>query len=108
MTQILDGKALAGKIREELKQEVQQLSKSGITPSLTVILVGEDPASQVYVRNKERAATEVGIHSNVIRLSEETTQEELLGYVNTLNHDASVHGILVQLPLPNTSIQMQS
>ena len=100
MTQILDGKALAGKIREELKEEVQQLSKSGITPSLTVILVGEDPASQVYVRNKERAATEVGIHSNVIRLSEETTQEELLGYVNTLNHDASVHGILVQLPLP--------
>ena len=100
MTQILDGKALAGKIREELKQEVQQLSKSRITPSLTVILVGEDPASQVYVRNKERAATEVGIHSNVIRLAEETTQEELLEYVNTLNDDASVHGILVQLPLP--------
>ena len=100
MTQILDGKALAGKIREELKQEVQQLSKSGVTPSLTVILVGEDPASQVYVRNKERAATEVGIHSNVIRLSEETTQEELLEYVNKLNHDASIHGILVQLPLP--------
>jgi len=91
MTQILDGKALAGKIREELKEEVQQLSKSGVTPSLTVILVGEDPASQVYVRNKERAATEVGIHSN---------EEELLEYVNTLNHDASVHGILVQLPLP--------
>ena len=100
MTQILDGKALAGKIREELKHEVQQLSKSGVTPSLTVILVGEDPASQVYVRNKERAATEVGIHSNVIRLSEETTQEELLEFVNKLNHDASVHGILVQLPLP--------
>ena len=100
MTQILDGKALAGKIREGLKQEVQQLSKSGVTPSLTVILVGEDPASQVYVRNKERAATEVGIHSNVIRLSEETTQEELLEYVNKLNHDASIHGILVQLPLP--------
>ena len=100
MTQILDGKALAGKIREGLKQEVQQLSKSGVTPSLTVILVGEDPASQVYVRNKERAATEVGIHSNVIRLAEETTQEELLEYVNTLNLDASVHGILVQLPLP--------
>ena len=100
MTQILDGKALAGKIREELKEEVQQLSKSGVTPSLTVILVGEDPASQVYVRNKERAATEVGIHSNVIRLSEETTQEELLEYVNKLNHDASIHGILVQLPLP--------
>ena len=96
MTQILDGKALAGKIREGLKQEVQQLSKSGVTPSLTVILVGEDPASQVYVRNKERAATEVGIHSNVIRLSEETTQEELLEYVNKLNHDASIHGILVQ------------
>ena len=84
MTQILDGKALAGKIREGLKQEVLQLSKSGITPSLTVILVGEDPASQVYVRNKERAATEVGIHSNVIRLSEETTQEELLEYVNKI------------------------
>ena len=100
MTQILDGKALAGKIREGLKQEVQQLSKTGSTPSLTVILVGEDPASQVYVRNKERAATEVGIHSNVIRLSEETTQEELLEYVNKLNHDARVHGILVQLPLP--------
>mgnify|MGYP000852077775 CR=1 FL=1 len=64
------------------------------------ILVGEDPASQVYVRNKERAATEVGIHSNVIRLAEETAQEELLAYVNTLNDDASVHGILVQLPLP--------
>ena len=105
MTQILDGKALAGKIREELKQEVQQLSKSGIIPSLTVILVGEDPASQVYVRNKERAATEVGIHSNVIRLSEETTQEELLEYVNTLNHDASVHGILVQLPLAEAVLE---
>ena len=100
MTQILDGKALAGKIREELKQEVQQLSSSGVISSLTVILVGEDPASQVYVRNKERAATEVGIHSNVIRLAEETTQEELLEYVNTLNLDDSVHGILVQLPLP--------
>ena len=99
MTQILDGKALAGKIREGLKQEVEQLSKSGVTPSLTVILV-EDPASQVYVRNKERAATEVGIHSNVIRLAEERTQEELLEYVNTLNVDDSVHGILVQLPLP--------
>ena len=97
---IIDGKQLAQQIREGLTQKVEELKRQGKTPGLAVVLVGEDPASQVYVRNKEKGCAEVGIMSKVFRLPEETTQEELLKLVDELNHDATIHGILVQLPLP--------
>ncbi|HKM42761.1 MAG TPA: bifunctional methylenetetrahydrofolate dehydrogenase/methenyltetrahydrofolate cyclohydrolase FolD [Limnochordia bacterium] len=97
---IIDGKGIAAEIRGDLKKEVAELTAQGQIPGLVVILVGEDPASTVYVRNKERSSKEVGINSTVHRLPAETTQEELLGLIERLNNDASVHGILVQLPLP--------
>ena len=97
MAIVLDGKSLALKIRQELKQKVEE---QAVKPGLVVLLVGEDPASQIYVRNKERAANEVGFHSVVERLPETTTQEELLEKIKTLNEDDAIHGILVQLPLP--------
>ena len=97
MAIVLDGKNLALKIRQELKQKVEE---QAVKPGLVVLLVGEDPASQIYVRNKERAANEVGFHSVVERLPETTTQEELLEKIKTLNEDDAIHGILVQLPLP--------
>lgn len=98
---IIDGKALSQKILDSVKQEVESLSKSGKPiPGLTVILVGEDPASKIYVRNKERACQAVGIDSNIITLEEKTSEEELLYIIDTLNNDDKVHGILVQLPLP--------
>ena len=97
---ILDGKATANQIRQELKAEVLTLKEQGIEPQLAVILVGEDPASQVYVRNKERGCKEVGIGSRTIRLPEDTPEAELLSLIRQLNGDPGVHGILVQLPLP--------
>lgn len=97
---LLDGKAVAAKVRAQVTAEVQTLEEQGIHPALAVILVGEDPASQVYVRNKEKDCTEVGIRSVGQRLSAGTTQEELLALVEKLNRDPLVHGILVQLPLP--------
>lgn len=97
---LLDGKAVAAKVRAQVAAEVQTLEEQGIHPALAVILVGEDPASQVYVRNKEKDCTEVGIRSVGQRLSAGTTQEELLALVESLNRDPLVHGILVQLPLP--------
>ena len=97
MAIVLDGKSLALKIRQELKQKVDE---QAVKPGLVVLLVGEDPASQIYVRNKERAANEVGFHSVVERLPETTSQEELLEKIKTLNEDDAIHGILVQLPLP--------
>jgi methylenetetrahydrofolate dehydrogenase (NADP+)/methenyltetrahydrofolate cyclohydrolase len=97
---IIDGKGIAAEIRNDLKKEVAALTAQGKTPGLVVILVGEDPASTVYVRNKERSSKEVGINSTVHRLPAETTSEELLGLIDRLNNDAAVHGILVQLPLP--------
>lgn len=96
----LDGKAIAAQMRAEVRHNVEQLSKQGVVPGLTVVLVGEDPASKVYVRNKERACKEVGIDSHVIRLEADTTQQQLLDVIVSLNQDTSVHGILVQLPLP--------
>lgn len=99
--QILDGKQIAAEVREEVKQEVAKLKEQGITPGLAVILVGEDPASQVYVRNKHRACEEVGIYSVVHRLPAATTQAELLDLIEQLNNDSEIHGILVQLPLPD-------
>lgn len=98
---IIDGKGIAAEIRGDLKKQVAELTAQGKTPGLEVILVGDDPASTVYVRNKERACKEVGINSTVHRLPAETTREELLGLIERLNKDTAVHGILVQLPLPS-------
>ncbi len=98
---IIDGKGIAAEIRGDLAKEVAGLTAQGKTPGLEVILVGDDPASTVYVRNKERACKEVGINSTVHRLPAETTREELLGLIERLNNDKAVHGILVQLPLPS-------
>ncbi|MEE9614984.1 MAG: tetrahydrofolate dehydrogenase/cyclohydrolase catalytic domain-containing protein, partial [Thermodesulfobacteriota bacterium] len=100
MAEIIDGKALARELREGLKAECAELKEKGVTPGLAVVLVGEDPASQVYVRNKEKACAEVGIASFPHRLPAETAEDELLGLIRRLNEDDSVHGILVQLPLP--------
>ena len=97
----IDGKALAQELRDSLAVEVKQLQdERGITPGLTVILVGEDPASQVYVRNKVRQTKEVGMISNEIRMPAETSHQALLDELDKLNTDPAVHGILVQLPLP--------
>mgnify|MGYP003612646995 FL=1 len=97
---LIDGKALADKMAIELKAKVDDLRSAGVTPGLVVILVGENPASQVYVRNKERRATAAGFNSEVIRLSEDTTETALLELIAQLNQDDNWHGILVQLPLP--------
>ncbi|WP_397568758.1 bifunctional methylenetetrahydrofolate dehydrogenase/methenyltetrahydrofolate cyclohydrolase FolD [Schlesneria sp. T3-172] len=100
--QLIDGKAIAAAIRERLTQDVAEFrQKTHITPKLAAILVGDDPASQVYVRNKENACAKVGIDSDVFRLPATTTQAELLALVARLNEDSTVHGILVQLPLPD-------
>ena len=97
----IDGKALAQELRDNLKTEVKQLQDDrGITPGLTVVLVGQDPASQIYVRNKVRQTEEVGMISNEIRMSAETSQQVLLDELDKLNKDPAIHGILVQLPLP--------
>ena len=101
MATILDGKALAEKIREEIRLETETFrERTGIQPGLAVVLVGENPASQVYVRNKESACVKAGMKSVLERLPAETTTEELLALVQKLNADESIHGILVQLPLP--------
>ncbi|WP_373717726.1 bifunctional methylenetetrahydrofolate dehydrogenase/methenyltetrahydrofolate cyclohydrolase FolD [Jeotgalibaca porci] len=99
-TQLLEGKKLAEKMQSEMKVRVNSLLEKGKIPGLTVLLVGEDKASQVYVRNKERQATKVGIKSEIIRLPETISEAALIEQVEQLNEDASVHGILVQLPLP--------
>lgn len=88
-------------IREDVTTEVETLrNKSGITPGLAAVLVGDNPASEIYVRNKRKACEQVGIYSEEHRLSKETTQSELLSLIDTLNQDENIHGILVQLPLP--------
>ncbi|MHC4265063.1 MAG: bifunctional methylenetetrahydrofolate dehydrogenase/methenyltetrahydrofolate cyclohydrolase FolD [Planctomycetota bacterium] len=98
--QIIDGKKIAQQMREELKEEVEKLRSKGIVPGLGVVLVGQDPASQSYVRSKERACEKIGIYSDDNRLPAETTQEELLNLIEKMNEDDKIHGILVQLPLP--------
>lgn len=100
MARIIDGKSISAQIKEELKSQVAVLAAQGKNVTLAVILVGNDPASCVYVKNKEKACEYVGIRSIVQRLPEETTQEELLAAVDKLNTDETVDGILVQLPLP--------
>lgn len=97
---LIDGKALAAKMQDELKNKVDALQAAGLIPGLAVILVGEDPASQIYVRNKARQATAIGLNSSVVRLPEDVSEEELLGLIEQYNQTEQWHGILVQLPLP--------
>lgn len=97
----IDGKVVSAHLREQIKKDVAALKeKSGVTPGLAVVLVGNDPASAVYVRNKHRACDEVGMYSEVITMPAETTEDELLSRLAELNADSKIHGILVQLPLP--------
>ncbi|MDA2869988.1 bifunctional methylenetetrahydrofolate dehydrogenase/methenyltetrahydrofolate cyclohydrolase [Streptococcus pneumoniae] len=101
MTQIIDGKALAAKLQGQLAEKTAKLKEeTGLVPGLVVILVGDNPASQVYVRNKERSALAAGSRSEVVRVPETITQEELLDLIAKYNQDPAWHGILVQLPLP--------
>lgn len=99
--QLIDGKKIAQKMREEIKDRTAALSAQGATPGLGVVLVGEDPASQSYVTAKEKACAKAGIHSDDNRLSADTSEEELLALVERMNNDPRIHGILVQLPLPD-------
>jgi len=96
----IDGNVLAAKVRDRIAAEVAALKARGITPGLAVVLVGEDPASQVYVRNKVAACGKVGMHSVMHKLPAATSEAELLALIDALNRDATIHGILVQLPLP--------
>lgn len=98
--ELLNGKVLAQKLQQEMTQEVTALKEKGLQPGLAVILVGEDPASQVYVRNKERAANNIGMYSVVYRLPDTTSEADLIAKIEELNQDDKIHGILVQLPLP--------
>ena len=100
MSQIIDGKLVSKQVRERVAKETEQLKVKGITPGLAVIIVGDDPASQVYVKNKEKACTEVGFYSEKYALPENTTQEELNNLVKELNNKKEISGILCQLPLP--------
>ncbi len=99
--QLLDGKFFASQIKEEIRKKIEILKqKYSITPGLTVVIVGENPASQIYVANKHKTSLELGVNSQVIRLPEQVSKEELLTVIAGLNQDPAVHGILVQLPLP--------
>jgi len=101
MAKIIDGKAISAQVRAELAQETKTFEKeNGFLPGLAVVIVGDDPASHVYVRNKARACDEVGFYSETHELPKETTQEELEALIDRLNADEKIHGILVQLPLP--------
>jgi len=97
---ILDGKKMSETLRAEIAERTARLKEQGITPGLAVILVGSDPASEIYVRNKGKGCEEVGIYSRTINLPEDTTQETLEEAILSLNEDPAIHGILVQLPLP--------
>jgi len=98
--QIIEGKKISDLIREEMITETAALREKGIVPGLAVVLVGEDPASKVYVGSKEKACQQLGFYSEVHRLAEDTSEEELLAVIDRLNNQASINGILVQLPLP--------
>lgn len=98
--ELIDGTAIARSIREEAARDAAQLTEQGVRPGLAVVLVGEDAASVVYVRSKEKACVEAGMHSVKVQLPATTSQDELLSVVNVLNNDSLVHGILVQMPLP--------
>jgi len=104
----MDGKALAAKMQDHLHEKVERLKeKEWIVPGLVVIMVGDNPASQVYVRNKERAAKKAGFHSQTVNLSESISEEELIEVIEQYNQDPLFHGILVQLPLPNHINEMR-
>ena len=105
MTQIIDGKRISLEIKDELKEKVAKLKEEGRDCCLAVIQVGNDPASSVYVRNKKKACEYIGIRSLSYELPEETTEEELLALIQKLNQDTSVHGILVQLPVPKHIVE---
>ena len=108
MAIIMDGKALAVKMQDQLHEKVERLKeKEWIVPGLVVIMVGDNPASQVYVRNKERAAKKAGFHSQTVKLSESISEEELIEVIEQYNQDPLFHGILVQLPLPNHINEMR-
>src|SRR5690625_367570 len=98
--EIIHGEQLAKQLRENMKDEIKQLQEKGIHPKLTVILIGDDPASHSYVKGKNKASEEVGIDSEIIRMEATITEEQLINKINELNNDDSVHGILVQLPIP--------
>jgi methylenetetrahydrofolate dehydrogenase (NADP+) / methenyltetrahydrofolate cyclohydrolase len=98
--ELMNGKELAASKQAEMKERVQALTEQGIVPGLAVILVGDNQASQTYVRSKQRSCEKAGIHSELRHLSEETTEEELLNHIRELNEDPTIDGILVQLPLP--------
>ncbi len=100
MAEIIDGKAVAKKIRKELKKEVEELKTNEITPKLAVIMVGDNSASQVYVRNKSKACEKAGIEFEEFLFDKDTTEEKLLDTIDMLNKDESVHGILLQSPVP--------
>ncbi|MBQ0138951.1 MAG: bifunctional methylenetetrahydrofolate dehydrogenase/methenyltetrahydrofolate cyclohydrolase FolD [Kurthia sp.] len=99
-SKLINGKEIGSQIRKSIAKEIEDLIEKGITPGLAVILVGEDPASQTYVANKEKACHELGIYSELIKLPAETSEEELLGHIEKLNSNPAIDGILVQLPLP--------
>lgn len=98
---IIDGKQIAGEIREKLKQQIEQLPASSVKPGLAVILIGDHPPSQIYVKNKEKCAREVGIQSKILKFENTITEQDLIKKIHTLNNDKTIHGILVQLPLPS-------
>ena len=98
--EILSGKIMSESLRKEIAERVSALKERGLTPGLAVILVGNDPASEIYVRNKGNGCAEVGMYSRTINMPEETTQEQLEAAIEQLNNDSAIHGILVQLPLP--------
>lgn len=100
VARVIDGKSLAAKVRVQCRERTVRLVASGVTPGLAVILVGENPASKVYVANKARACQEVGVASQVIRLCATSSEDEIVARIRELNRDEHIHGILVQLPLP--------
>ncbi|MEZ7872446.1 MAG: bifunctional methylenetetrahydrofolate dehydrogenase/methenyltetrahydrofolate cyclohydrolase FolD [Eubacteriales bacterium] len=100
MATILDGKLMAEELTRDQARRVAEMTAKGVVPGLAVVLVGEDPASQIYVRNKGIACETVGMHSKTIRLPQSTSQDEVIAVIDELNTDAAIHGILVQLPLP--------
>lgn len=105
--EIIDGKAIAEQMRADLSAEIEELKARGVTPGLAVVLVGEDPASQVYVRMKGKACEKIGMHSETIKLPDDTPEAELLSVIDRLNGDPKIHGFLVQLPLPKQIDEQQ-
>src|SRR5699024_9806443 len=99
VAEVIDGKQLSHDLKMKMKEEVSQLKNEGISPHLTVILVGDNPASKSYVKGKEKACAETGISSDLIKFTATIGEKELLNYIETLNNERSIHGILVQLPL---------